>query len=103
MNISVKIATNPIDQMGMIKAQIANLELQEAELRQQIIDMGVPAASGELFDVTVVTSVRESHDSVLKGLISDVTKKYLKGLTRQFITAHTVEKEVVTVKVTARK
>jgi hypothetical protein len=83
---------NPIDALGAIKAQIADLEAQEAILREAVLALGDGKHEGELFRVTVTTVDRATLD------MSAVRAK----LSPQFITAHTIVKQVTSVKVAAR-
>lgn len=81
-----------IDELGYLQAEIANLAEREAKLKNELRALGPGAHEGELFRVTVSTSVRETLD------LEAVRER----LSRQFIKAHTKEKIVTTVKVTAR-
>ena len=81
-----------IDRLGHLKAQLAELLSEEKTLKTSIIDMGVGAHEGELFRVTVSESERETLDmEAVRG-----------KLTPQFIRAHTIVTDVVTVRVTSR-
>lgn len=84
--------TSTIDQLGLIKAQLAGLKAQEEALRAVLIEQGPGAYEGELFRVTVSESERSTLD------MAAVRAK----LSRQFIQANTTVTPVVTVKVTAR-
>lgn len=81
-----------IDQLGVIKAQLAELKAQEEALRAVLIEQGPGAYEGELFRVTVSESERATLD------MAAVRAK----LSRQFIQANTTVTPVVTVRVTAR-
>lgn len=85
--------TSAIDQLGHIKAQIADLQNTEKELRAVLIEHGAGAYDGELFRATVSESQRESLD------LEAVRAK----LSPQFLRAHTRFTEVVTVRVVARR
>ena len=84
--------TSTIDQLGLIKAQLAGLKAQEEALRAVLIEQGPGAYEGELFRVTVSESERCTLD------MAAVRAK----LSRQFIQANTTVTPVVTVKVSAR-
>jgi hypothetical protein len=81
-----------IDQLGEIKARIADLELQEKELKKAIIEMGTGAHDGDAYRATVVVSDRETLD------MEAVREK----LSAQFIRVHTSVKQVTSVRVVAR-
>ena len=85
---------NPIDALGEVKAQIANLEAQEKALRDQIAARGEGAYEGELFRASVSITERESID--WKAIAAKLEPS------RQLITAHTSAKEVTTVRVVSR-
>lgn len=85
--------TNIVDRIGALKAQIAPLEKQLKKLQDELKARGAGRYEGELYDASVILSTRESLDLVA------VRAK----LSPQFITAHTSETEVVTLKVTAKQ
>jgi hypothetical protein len=89
--MTTNIAT-AIDQLGALKAQIAELERRENELKAILIEMGDGAYEGDVFRVTVSTADREYLDQ----------KAVREKLSPQFIRAHTTVKSVTTVKVTTR-
>ncbi len=97
MNKTSKIqplyVSQAIDELGAIKAQIANLKEQENGIKDSLINMGIHEAEGELFRVTIRETVRRSLDTAL------IRKLVPKLLLRQ------AEKEstCTTVRVTARK
>jgi hypothetical protein len=82
----------PIDELGWIKAQIADLVKREEALKVRIVTLGPGAHEGRLFRATVTESVRETLD------MEAVRAK----LSPQFIRAHTRETPVTTVRVVAR-
>jgi len=86
---------NPVDALGELKAQIANLEKLEKTLRDQIAAQGAGAYEGELFRASVSVAERETID--WRAIAEKLSPS------RQLITAHTSAKEVVTVRVAARK
>jgi len=81
-----------VDQLGVVKAQLAELKAQEEALRAVLIEQGPGAYEGDLFRVTVSESERATLD------MAAVRAK----LSRQFIEAHTTVTPVVTVRVAAR-
>jgi hypothetical protein len=84
---------NIVDQLGFIKAEIAHLQDQEKAIKEQIIAQGFGSYSGQMFDVTVSPSTRDTLD------MEAVRAK----LSPQFIRAHTNTTSFTTVRVTARK
>lgn len=82
-----------VDEIGLLKAQIAPLEAKLKAAQAKLKEHGDGRYEGTLWAATVSTSERESLD------LDAVREK----LSRQFIAAHTRTSEVVTVKVTARK
>lgn len=86
------MTNNPIDALGKLKAQIAELEAQEKILRGEVIALGAGRHEGQLYCVTVILSERNTLD------MEAVRKK----LSPQFIAAHTRTTEVTTVKVVSR-
>lgn len=87
--------TGLADELGMIRAQMAELKEREATIRETFIKAGVHAVEDETFRATVVESMRKIVDW------KAVAKKL--NPSRQLLTAHTTEKEVVSVRVSARR
>ena len=85
--------TSTIDQLGHLRAQLAELKRQEDELKAVLVENGPGAYEGDLFRATVSESERETLDMVA------VREK----LSPQFIRAHTRVTPVTTVRVVARK
>lgn len=86
--------SNPVDSLGFIKAQIADLEKQAKAFHAQIVAMGVGAHEGDIFRASVSIADRETTDW------RAVAEKFEPS--RQLVTAHTSAKEVTTVRVVAR-
>lgn len=82
-----------IDDLGRLKAAIADLEKQEKALKEQLAHLEPGAYEGKLFRVTVSVSDRETLD------MEAVREK----LTPQFIRAHTNIATVRALRVTTRK
>lgn len=82
-----------VDQLGFIKAEIAHLQDQEKALKEQIIAQGFGTHHGQMYDVTVSPTTRETLD------MEAVRAK----LSPQFMRAHTNTTTYPTVRVTARK
>ena len=85
---------DPIDQLGEIKAQIAELEAIEKTLRDGIAARGPGAYEADLFRATVSVSEREKID--WKAIAEKL------GPSRQLVAANTSSIEVVMVRVAAR-
>lgn len=81
-----------VDALGVLKSKIADLQIQEKEIRDRLIARGVGSYEGQLFRATIYQSDRETLDLVA------VRRK----LTARFIKAHTCVTEVITVRVLAR-
>jgi hypothetical protein len=86
--------SNPVDSLGFIKAQIADLEKQAKAFHSQIVAMGVGAHEGNVFRASVSIADRETIDW------KEIAAKFEPS--RQLVTAHTSAKEVTTVRVVAR-
>jgi hypothetical protein len=81
-----------IDDLGLIRAQKAEIELAEKALKAALDDLAPGAYEGELFRLSVIESERETLDM----------KAVREHLSRQFIAAHTNVTPVRTLKVAAR-
>jgi hypothetical protein len=51
-----------VDQLGSIKAQIADLETREKALREELLRRAVPNAAGTLYDAAISSTVRWTLD-----------------------------------------
>lgn len=68
-----------VDELGLLKAQIAALEAREKEITQALKDGGCETYAGKLYDCTVSLSERENIDMKrLKADLGDVVAEYLK-------------------------
>ena len=81
-----------IDELGVLKAQIADLEVRETALKDALIEAGPGAYEGDFYRATVSVADRNTLDM----------KKVREKLSPQFIAANTKTTEVTTVKVVAR-
>lgn len=81
-----------VDELGIVKARIAELEARENELKAAIVAKGVGPHEGQLFRATVSKYFRETLD------LEAVREK----LSPQFLRAHTTTKEITKVNVVAR-
>ena len=88
-------AAKAVDDYGLIKAQIADLQAEARVIRDRIIATGVRGVSGDLYDATVAYGVtRDTLDRV----------KVARYLTKQQLRACTGHSAPATVvKITARK
>jgi len=81
-----------IDSYASLKAQLADLEKQKKALEAALAD--VPAGNYESDDYRLAISdiVLVQDDDVLKAEIKQVVEAYRSKLSRQYVTAHTIEK-----------
>lgn len=84
--------TKIIDDLGRVKAQIAELQLAEKAMKENLEELSPGAYEGELFRLSISETVRKTLD------MDAVREK----LSPQFIAAHTNETPVRTLKVSAR-
>jgi len=85
--------SDAVDELGTIKAQMANLKEQEAAIKAELILQGIEEAEGELFRLTIRQQISRKLDTAL------IRKLVPKALLRK------AEKEVTStvVRVTARR
>lgn len=81
-----------VDQLGMLKAQQADLKVKADALIEQLKATGRTEIEGSVFRATISTATRETLDS----------RKVRAVLTAKQLKAVTVESEVVTLKIAAR-
>jgi hypothetical protein len=86
--------TATIDAYAALKTQIGQLELQKKALETALADLKAGAYESDNFRLTISDSVREAPDAVLKAEIAEAVEAYRATLTRQYLTAHTVETTV---------
>lgn len=98
-NLTNQTAMETIDQLGLLKAQIAELEQQEKLLKTRLGDLPVGTYEGLLYQLAVSEYVRETPDPVLKARIEELVEEHLNY---QFVSAHTRKTDVRTLKVSAR-
>lgn len=84
--------TATIDALGTLKAKIAELELQEKELKKALADLDPGAYEGELFRLSISETERDTLDM----------KAVREKLSPQWIRAHTNTTNVRTLRVSAR-
>lgn len=83
-----------VDELGLVKAQIAELEAREKALKQALVDAGQAAYAGTFYDATVSHSERENFDTkrLREDLGADTCAPYVKA-----------PSQIVTVRVVAKK
>ena len=82
------------DELGRIKADKADLNSRENEIRNTLIDMGASSGEGDLFRFTLNESYRTVVD--YKTIVEVLQPS------RQLLTAHTKQVPAVTLRVTSR-
>jgi RNA-binding protein YlmH len=83
------------DELGIIRAKMANLKDRETEIRNIMLESGVKAMEDKKFRAVVVESLRTNID--WKAVAAKLKPS------RQLVTAHTTEKEVISIRVNARR
>ena len=83
------------DELGIIRAQMADLKDREREIRTAFIESGVHALEDERFRAVVVESMRTKID--WKAVAAKLKPS------RQLVTAHTSEIPVTQIRVSARR
>lgn len=83
------------DELGNIRATMADLKDREGQIRNTFIAAGIKAFEDEQFRAVVVESLRTLID--WKAVAAKLKP------TRQLVTAHTTEKEVISIRVSARR
>ena len=83
------------DELGAIRAQQADLKDREREIRATLIESGIEVLEDDIFRALVVESMRTMID--WKAVAAKLKPSH------QLVTAHTTEKEVVSIRVSARR
>ena len=83
------------DELGFIRAQMADLKDREKDIRDIMIEAGVKTLEDDTFRALVVESIRTMID--WKSVAAKLRPS------RQLVTAHTTEKEVISIRVNARR
>ncbi len=87
---------NIVDDLGRLKAEIADLEVRKGELEDVLVESGAAEIDGRLFRATV--SIYDRATVAWKKIANKL------NASRQLIKANTADPvEVITVKVVARK
>ena len=87
--------TGLADELGIIRAQAADLKSREKEIREILIAADVHTLEDEQFRAVVVESMRTTVD--WKNVAAKLKPS------RQLVTAHTSEREVISIRVNARR
>jgi uncharacterized protein YqgV (UPF0045/DUF77 family) len=86
--------TGLADELGIIRAKMADLKVRETEIREVMLDAGIHAFEDKKFRAVVVESMRTLID--WKSVAAKLKPSH------QLVTAHTTEREVVSIRVSAR-
>jgi len=81
-----------IDSYAALKSQLAKLETEKKALEKALADLPAGAYESDDYRLSISDIVLTSDDDVLKAEIKGVVEAYRARLSRQYITAHTVEK-----------
>jgi len=95
MTMTQALAISEVDQLGNLKAQIAELQTKAKAIEASLKAGGVARTSGMFFDANVFEQTRTSVDW------EAIAKKLEPS--RQLVTAHTSESTSLVLKVTGRK
>ena len=87
--------TGLADELGTIRAQMADLKGREKDIREVLIDAGVHTLEDEQFRAVGVESMRTTID--WKTVAAKMEPS------RQLVRAHTSEREVISIRVNARR
>jgi len=87
--------TGLADELGIIRAQMADLKGREKDIREVLIAADVHTLEDEQFRAVVVESMRTTID--WKTVAAKLKPS------RQLVTAHTTEREVISIRVNARR
>ena len=89
-----------VDQLGSVKAQIADLETREKALRDELIRRSITSAAGDAYDASVTETVRWTLDT--KALKAEMGAAWYDARCRQaLITTVKVEPRAVVLSVAA--
>ena len=94
MNAITEIKLAPVDQLGLLLAQIADLEAQAEAIKNQIKNEGEGSVEGTLYKGTVSLSQRTTVDNKAVFAAADVPA--------ELIAKYSKTTAVITLKVTSR-
>lgn len=80
-----------IDQYADLKARQGALEAEKKALEAALSDLAAGAYESDRYRLTISDSLREAPDAILKAEIAAAVDAYREKLSRQYLTAHTVE------------
>lgn len=86
--------TGMADELGCLRAQKKTLEAREKEIRDVLIDAGIEVLEDETFLAKRVESMRELID--WKAVAAKLEPSH------QLVTAHTTEKEIISIRTSIR-
>jgi hypothetical protein len=81
-----------IDQYAVLKTQLGKLEAEKKALEKALASVPAGAYESDNYRLTISDAVLESYDDVIKAEIKLVTDGLINGMSRQYLTAHTVSK-----------
>lgn len=87
--------TGLADELGLIRARMADLKDRETAIRLTMIDAGIKAFEDKKFRAVVVESLRTLVD--WKAVAAKLEPSH------QLVTAHTTQKDVISIRVSARR
>ena len=94
MNTLVDIKATQVDTLGLLLAQIAELEAKANLIKQDLKAQGQGAYSGSMFKATVIVSNRSNVD--FKQVFAECS------VPAEVIARNTKAQEIITVKLTSR-
>lgn len=95
MSKKVIEVTGLADELGTIRAQMADLKDREREIRDTLIEAGIKQLEDKNFRALVIESMRTMID--WKAVAAKLKPSH------QLVTAHTTEREVISIRVSARR
>lgn len=81
--MNAKRLNNLVDELGVLRAQLAALKDDEAALRQELLESGVTEAEGNLFRAVVVESDRKTIDWQKIAKLLKPSRQLIAGNTRR--------------------
>jgi hypothetical protein len=91
-----------IDSFGALKAQQAELAIQEKALKAALADLDVGAYEGEQFRLNITAPERETLSDELKARTKEAVEAFHASLSCQYRTAHITKVPTRTLTVRAR-
>ena len=94
--------TQIIDDLGALKAQIADLKIKEDALKASLYELAVGDYEGDLFRLSVTAPVSKKPSAELKALDKKAVAAFRATLSHQYLTAHNPDVATPTLTVRAR-